>query len=281
MAHRRKHSAAHSRRGKTAAPRKAGQKSGNHAGLRSVGGGVVKAGAFVGNSVLENYRKIDPDVIRHLVQVPLLGYSLFVPKSGVIRPGEPDGYPPLIFVHGLAGNRGNFLLMSWYLRFLGRKRSYSIHFGAGQSIHGMTAALARFIRRVLKATGERRVAIVAHSLGGLIARLAIRDYGLAPSVETVVTLGTPHHGTYSARYANTAITREIRPDSALIRELEKQRWPRGIRGVSFWSRSDIMILPPESAALEGTQQIEMTPFTHYSYLIDPRSWAAVGRALNG
>ncbi len=250
-------------------------------GLRTVGSGAAKAGVFVGRSILENYKKIDPDLIRHIVQVPLLGYSLFVPHNQHFRPGQADGFPPLIFVHGLGGNRGNFLLMSWYLRLLGRKRSYSIHFGAGQTVHSMTAALARFIRKVQKVTGERKVAIVAHSLGGLIVRLAMREYRLSPAVETLITLGTPHHGTYSARYANTAITRDIRPDSRLIRDLGRQPWPRGVRGVSFWSRSDIMILPPESAALDGTVQIEMTPFTHYSYLIDPRSWAAVGRALNG
>jgi len=41
----------------------------------------------------------------------------------------------------------------------------------------------------------------------------------------------------------------------------------------------MMILPPESAALEGADQLEVTPFTHYSYLIDPRSWVLVRNEL--
>ncbi len=143
----------------------------------------------------------------------------------------------------------------------------------------MTTALARLIRDVLKATGARQVEIVAHSLGGLVSRLAIQKYKLAHQVKTLITLGSPHHGTYSARYANTAITRDIRPNSKLIKELEKQPWPKSVRGVTFWSKSDLLVLPPKSAAMDGTAQIEVTPFTHYSYLIDPKSWAVVRRAL--
>jgi hypothetical protein len=56
-------------------------------------------------------------------------------------------------------------------------------------------------------------------------------------------------------------------------------WPEEVHGVSFWSRSDMVVLPPESAALDGTEAVEVTPFSHYSYLIDPRSWALVREQL--
>ena len=247
--------------------------------MHKIGSTTVKTGVLIGSKVVKNYNKIDPDVIRHLLQIPLLSYSLLVPRHEKLDPIEPDGYPPLIFVHGFGGNRGNFLLMSWYLRLLGRRRSYKIHFDSEQSIKSMTAALARFINDVRKVTGENQVEIVAHSLGGLISRLAISKYRLSPHVKTLITLGSPHHGTYSARYANTAIIKEIRPDSKLIKELEKKHWPKGVRGVTFWSKNDLMILPSESAAMDGTTKIEATPFTHYSYLIDPKSWAAVGKKL--
>ena len=247
--------------------------------LQKIGSAAVKTGVTIGTTIRENYQKIDPDVIRHLLQVPLLSYSLFVSRHEKIDPGKPDGHPPLIFVHGLGGNRGNFLLMSWYLWLFGRKRSYKIHFDAGQSVPEMTAALAHFIREVRKVTGQKQVEIVAHSLGGLVARMAMKKYRLSRHVKTLITLGSPHHGTYSARYANTAATRDIRPNSKLIKELEKQPWPKGVRGVTFWSRSDVLIIPPESAALDGTTKVEVTPFTHYSYLIDPKSWADVLGAL--
>ena len=40
-----------------------------------------------------------------------------------------------------------------------------------------------------------RVNIIAHSMGGLDARLAIARFGLAERVASLTTIGTPHHGT--------------------------------------------------------------------------------------
>ncbi len=245
----------------------------------AVGRGIAKAGVFVGRKLADGYHSIDPDVIRHISQVPLLSYSLLVSKNEHIDPGESDGYPPLIFVHGLGGNRGNFLLMSWYLSMLGRKRSYKIHFASGQSMEQMAEALAKFIRNVQRATGESQVDIVAHSMGGVLVRLAMVDHDVTDAIHTLLTLGTPHHGTYPARYANTDLTRNLRPDSEIVKKINALPWPKNVRGITMWSKNDVFVLPPESAKVEGTEQIEMTPFTHYSYLIDPKAWSQVGRML--
>jgi triacylglycerol esterase/lipase EstA (alpha/beta hydrolase family) len=249
--------------------------------MRAVGLAALKASSTIGPTVADAYLSVDSDVMRHLAHMPLLGYSLFVSREESVDAGEPDGHPPLVFVHGLKGNRGTFLPMSWYLNLAGRKRSYKIQFDSGQSLEQMAEALAAFIRSVTDATNEPQVEMVAHSLGGIIARLAVQEHGLAPLVKTLITLGTPHRGTYPARFANTEATREIRPESDLVKRLNRAGWPDGVRGVTFWSRNDLFVLPAESAAADGTEQIEATPFTHYSYLIDPRCWAAVARALHG
>jgi hypothetical protein len=110
--------------------------------------------------IVAGYRKIDPDVPRHLVQMPLLTYTLFSSRHQRIEPGENDGHPPLIFVHGLGGGRGDFLLMAYYLRLKGRKRHYRIKFPKGQSIEEMAASLAQFIREVTKVTQQKKVDLV-------------------------------------------------------------------------------------------------------------------------
>jgi len=247
--------------------------------ISKVGMEALNAGSFVGRKAVEAYKAVDPDVMRHVAQLPLLSYTLFVSKREEIEPGTPDGHPPLIFVHGLGGDRGNFLLMAWYFWLMGRKRSYRIHFEPGRPTEQMASLLAEFIIEVKKVTGEDRVDLVAHSLGGIVARLAISDHDLAPSVKTLITLGTPHKGTYAARYANTKMLRDIRPDSDLIKRLNNTPWPEGVRGATFWSRNDLLVLPAESAIMEGTEQVDITPFTHYSYLISPKCWILVEREL--
>ena len=240
---------------------------------------VVVGGKFLAWQVKDLYGKFDPDVARHLLQLPLLSYSLLASKTQKIEPLEPDGYFPLVFVHGLGGNRGNFLPMSWYMWLMDRKRSYRVQFDPHHSMEQMAEALAGFIRELKKVTGEKKVEIVAHSMGGLIARMAITEHRLGNSVNTLVTLGTPHQGTYSARYAGTKLTKGLRPDSELIKKINRRKLPPGIRVVTFWSKNDLMILPPESATLEGAEQVDVSPFTHLSYLIDPKSWSSVHRTL--
>lgn len=247
--------------------------------LAAVGRTLVTTGRAVGRQTARAYASIDPDLRRHVAQMPLLGYSLFGAGRRPVEAGEPDGHPPLLFVHGLGGSRGDFLLMAGYLYLHGRKRSYRIGFDTTQTIADRARALAGFVEEVVETTGEPQVDLVAHSLGGLLVRLALSDFDLARRARLVITLGTPHAGTYPARFADTPITRELRPDSPLVRRLAATPWPAEVRGVSFWSRSDMLVLPPESAALAGTEAVEVTPFTHYSYLIDPRSWALVREQL--
>jgi triacylglycerol esterase/lipase EstA (alpha/beta hydrolase family) len=266
-----------------------------------VGRGLVRAGSWLGGQVAAGYRAVDPDVLRHLAQTPLLALTLLAPRRGLVDPGVPDGHPPLVLVHGLGGNRGNLLPLAWYLRLHGRKRSYCVHFEpprvsvdaptdaaadeaggpAAAGIPALAAALARFVEDVKAATGAPEVDLVAHSLGGIVARLALLDHGLAGSVRTLVTLGTPHQGTHPARYANTPCARDLRLDSPLVARLRTAGWPEGVRGVTFWSRNDLFVLPAESATVPGAEAVDLTPFTHYSYLVDPRAWVAVARALAG
>lgn len=65
--------------------------------------------------------------------------------------------------------------------------------------------------------------IVAHSMGGLVARAAIRGVqthtsGFPPSiyVEDVITLSTPHTGTNWARFCTNYQCRDMRPGSAFL-----------------------------------------------------------------
>lgn len=240
---------------------------------------LVAGGTFVKEYARELYDGVDPDVKRHLAQMPLLTYTLLSSRQETIEPGRDDGHPPLVFVHGMGGSRGDFMLMSWYLWFMGRKRSYRIFFDRGQTIGEMAKALARFIRKVKKVTGQPRVDLVAHSLGGVVCRMALAEHRLGTSVATLVTMGSPHQGTWSARYASTANIKDLRPDSDLVHRLNSRPWPRSVRVVNFFSTSDLLVVPPESALTKGAEAVDMSPFTHYSYLLDRRCWARVHEAL--
>ena len=90
-------------------------------------------------------------------------------------------------------------------------------------------------------------------------------------------------GTHAARFASTEHTVLLRPGSALFEELGSQvPWPGPPvlpRLVTFWSSADLLLLPPETARVEGAEHVEMAGSTHYDYLIQPRGWRRAFEAL--
>lgn len=74
------------------------------------------------------------------------------------------------------------------------------------SIAARAAALANQVR----ALPDRRVNLIAHSMGGLDARYAIAKLGLADRVTSLTTLGTPHQGTPLADLGTDVLARKLR-----------------------------------------------------------------------
>jgi hypothetical protein len=73
---------------------------------------------------------------------------------------------------------------------------------------------------------------------------------------------------------------QLRRESPVFARLATQLpWSSSVRLVAFWSSSDLLVLPADSAAVEGAENIEMVGYTHLSYLIAPKCWQRVWEAL--
>lgn len=57
------------------------------------------------------------------------------------------------------------------------------------------------IDHVYHQTGEQKVTVIAHSMGGLVSRNCLSDGDCRNKVQTLVTLGSPHAGLPAAKYA--------------------------------------------------------------------------------
>lgn len=251
-----------------------------------VGWGVARGTVWTAQRVAEGYRAIDPDLRRHVAHAPIVGLTHIAPARTDIRALPDDGFRPVLFVHGLAGHPGNFAPMRGYFRFMGRTRTYAIAFRASDRIPDMARDLIVAIEQIV-ATNDlgpgARIDVVAHSMGGLVTRYALETSDIARHIDTLLTLGTPHHGTYAARYAATAQTIDLRPNSEVLQTLGTQvPWPprAGLPHlIALWSEADMLLLPPESAQMPGAQNVELRGSTHLSYLIEPRAWQTVWDSL--
>jgi hypothetical protein len=71
---------------------------------------------------------------------------------------------------------------------------YRINYDQSSQGGSWAQNLADFIDKVRYATGSNKVDIAAHSMGGLVAKSAIRYYGCENKVRKLLMLGTPNHG---------------------------------------------------------------------------------------
>ena len=120
-----------------------------------------------------------------------------------------------------------------------------------------------------------RVALVGHSEGGLIGRYYVQRLNGASYVRHLVTLGTPHRGTpwaYSGYLLGSVVPslRQMAPGSPLVRDLDDDGFPRGVRLTSIYSQRD-PICPPSSCRLEVRQRahlknVEVTQGGHLAFL---------------
>ena len=118
-----------------------------------------------------------------------------------------------------------------------------------------------------------------------VSWIVLEDQATRSRIRKLITLGTPHTGTHAARFLATQSALALRPDSDLIERLDAQLpwpgppdWPEA---TTYWSRADIVLLPPEAARLEGARSPEMEAMTHYGYLLHPTGWRAVYETLHG
>ena len=130
-----------------------------------------------------------------------------------------------------------------------------------ESIDAMGNRLAARIESVRQTTSEKQITLIAHSMGGLIARAYLRSHG-GSRVKKLITLGTPHHGTIHAYLASGANGRQMRPGNPWLTELAKA--PVTVPFVSIYSAHDTIISPQDSSRMPDANNVELTGIGHVS-----------------
>ena len=125
---------------------------------------------------------------------------------------------------------------------------------------------------------EAPVALVGHSLGGLVARWYIQCLGGARRVDRLVTLATPHGGTDSVRFAPGPLAESLRPGSKLLARLGDRAGD--VPHTVLVAGRDTAVTPPCSAgAVSGAEIVWRDDLGHNELLFDPEVHALVVRAL--
>ena len=139
-------------------------------------------------------------------------------------------------------------------------------FGSNGDHDSEVAVAVELLRRF---TGNDRVYIVAHSMGGLAVQ-RFPEEGGDPGVRRIVFLGTPHRGTASAMLAWGEGGREMAPGSGFLNRLnEASGSTTDVEMLTIRLPLDFVVIPRSSAILLGVQNLEICCPTHQGLLDDP------------
>jgi triacylglycerol esterase/lipase EstA (alpha/beta hydrolase family) len=196
------------------------------------------------------------------------------------EPVPASARTPVLLLHGVLCNAGALYGLRGYLVARSIGPVYALSYGPPlASIEVFADQVAAKVDAILRATGASRVAIVGHSMGGLVARAYLRRYG-PQKVSSVMTLGTPHHGSVHAWLFPGIPLAQLRPGNAWLAELNRgEGAPSGVRLVSLWSWHDSMVAPQTSARLAGAENVELSGIGHNALLGDRRVFALVAAEL--
>jgi triacylglycerol esterase/lipase EstA (alpha/beta hydrolase family) len=195
-------------------------------------------------------------------------------------PSPAPARRPVVLVHGVLVNDGVWLSLRRFLVRHGAAPVYTLNYGPPLSdIEWFATQLDARIEAVCTATGAGRVAIVAQSMGGLVARAYLRRFG-PRRVAMLITIGTPHHGSMLAHSFPGTCLAQMHPGNPWLAELNRDEVaPPPVPITSLWSRHDSMVAPQASAVLAGAENIALVGVAHNALLGDARVLDLVVRAL--
>lgn len=215
------------------------------------------------------------------------------PWRSAAWPDQPDasGVQGVLLVHGYLCNRA--VWRNWY----GCLRAAGVpHIGVSLSpawadIDSYAPQIEQALARLVQGTG-RTPLLVGHSMGGLVIRawwrwrqqrIALGQGRDLVEIEMprVLTLGTPHLGTWLSRWGGPVNVRQMAPGNPWLEALlasEPAHWRA--RFTCVHSACDNVVFPPACAVLPGATAVFWPGLAHVELAHDQGGYKLVAKLLD-
>ncbi len=183
---------------------------------------------------------------------------------------------PIILLYGFFSSRKTLSIMENLLTKQGFEvMSFNLGGSLGvfftRGIKETADFIDRKIQRQMKRYGFKKVHIVAHSKGGLVALWWLLRMGGSEYCDRLITLGTPFKGTWLSYLAMMTPLGffwkdvwQMQPGSSLLKDLHKTPPVSGLKIYNFYSNKD-KVCPGLLAVFEHPSDVTSIPMHHVSH----------------
>jgi triacylglycerol lipase len=177
----------------------------------------------------------------------------------------------VMLVHGLFATAG--VLRPLRRDIEARTGAYTTSFThpPGPGIASIADDIARAVRAI---SGDVRIHLIGHSIGGVAVRYFVQALGSDPRVVQTLSIGSPFGGAKPAKLFPAPVGRDVAPGSALLARLAASARQRlGVPHVSIAGLEDHVV--PTDAYLAAGDRVSVAGCGHNSLLYHPTVVAEV------
>lgn len=187
---------------------------------------------------------------------------------------------PVLLVHGIDDTAAVFQTMSAYLQARGWSTySPSLTPNNGDiGLEHLAQQVADYINTHIPK--DQPFDIVGFSMGGIVSRYYVQYLGGIQRVQRLVTISSPHQGTWIAYLRQNRGAAQMRPNSEFLQTLNQHvAMLNAIRFTSIWTPLDLTIIPANSSQMPLGEEVQVPVALHPAMVSDRRSLQAVASAL--
>jgi len=193
-------------------------------------------------------------------------------KPGVLCPNTQTAHwrIPVLLVHGYICNQRVWDKMAQALHQAGHPVLAITLEPLFTSIDEYATQVQQAVVQLQHATGASQVALVGHSMGGLVIRAWLRQHGNA-HVSRIITLATPHQGTRIAAWSPTINARQMAWSSPWLQALQASETPttRQLMHIAL-TQHDNIVYPQREQVLSDASVTEFRGIGHLEMCLDGR-----------
>lgn len=177
---------------------------------------------------------------------------------------------PVVLLHGIDDKAHSLRFFARHLKKAGFE-TYEFEYAPSNG-QLKVEELGSRLELFLKEHGLKHFDMVGFSMGGMAARYYVQEMGGYKHVKKLITVSSPHHGTWLGYLRRLPAAHQLRPGSDFLKKLNGDGMKRlkKVEFTSIYSPLDLMIVPATSSRMPMAENLKVWVLLHPFMLWDKK-----------